>query len=480
MNKFSLLFFTLSFTLLLQAQVTKTVTSTAGTLSTTMTETELSTVTSLIILGTIDARDFVTLRDYMPLLAVLDISNVTISAYTGTQGTDGTLINVYPENSIPVVAFYNSISNTDNTTLINVYIPNSVTSIGVAAFARCSSLVSITIPNSVTSIGDVAFSQCSSMVSITIPSSVISISQRSFWKCSSLITVDNDNPNYTSIDGLLFNKSKTTLLQCPTSKTNDYTIPTYVNNINKEAFNGCVNLNSIFIPSTVTNIGLFAFWQCSASIIVDPNNSNYLSLDGVFFDKTKTKLIQCPTSKTGRYTIPSSVTVIGEDAFAFSIGLTSVIIPSTVISIGNLVFASSSGLTSIYVYSTIPAKLGYTVFDFYKKPNCTLYVPSGSKSTYLAADQWKECLNIVEITTALPKVTNASINLYPNPTTDYFQVDGLDGTASISVKDLNGKILLTKQINSNDKININSLSNGIYMIEVNTKEGSILKKIIKN
>ena len=457
MNKFSLLFFTLSFTLLLQAQVTKTVTSTAGTLSTTMTETELSTVTSLIILGTIDARDFVTLRDYMPLLAVLDISNVTISAYTGTQGTDGTLINVYPENSIPVVAFYNSISNTDNTTLINVYIPNSVTSIG-----------------------DVAFSQCSSMVSITIPSSVISISQRSFWKCSSLITVDNDNPNYASIDGLLFNKSKTTLLQCPTSKTNDYTIPTYVNNINKEAFNGCVNLNSIFIPSTVTNIGLFAFWQCSASIIVDPNNSNYSSLDGVFFDKTKTKLIQCPTSKTGRYTIPSSVTVIGEDAFAFSIGLTSVIIPSTVISIGNLVFASSSGLTSIYVYSTIPAKLGYTVFDFYKKPNCTLYVPSGSKSTYLAADQWKECLNIVEITTALPKITNASINLYPNPTTDYFQVDGLDGTASISVKDLNGKILLTKQINSNDKININSLSNGIYMIEVNTKEGSILKKIIKN
>jgi len=85
MKKSILLLFTLFFTLLGQAQVTKTVYSTAGTLYSKMTATELSTVTNLIILGTIDARDFVTLRDNMTKLAVLDISNV--SEYSGTKCT---------------------------------------------------------------------------------------------------------------------------------------------------------------------------------------------------------------------------------------------------------------------------------------------------------------------------------------------------------------------------------------------------------
>jgi len=88
MKKLILLFFTFSFTLLLQAQVSKTVNlTTAGTLSSTLTTNELSTVTNLIIIGTIDARDFVTMRDAMTKLAVLDISAVTITAYTGTLGT---------------------------------------------------------------------------------------------------------------------------------------------------------------------------------------------------------------------------------------------------------------------------------------------------------------------------------------------------------------------------------------------------------
>jgi len=83
-------------------------------------------------------------------------------------------------------------------------------------------------------------------------------------------------------------------------------------------------------------------------------------------------------------------------------------------------------------------------------------------------------------TTAIPTITNSTISLYPNPTTDYFQVNGIVGNAFITMKDLNGKTLFTKQINSRDKININSLFKGIYMIEVNTNEGLINKKIIKN
>jgi hypothetical protein len=62
----------------------------------------------------------------------------------------------------------------------------------------------------------------------------------------------------------------------------------------------------------------------------------------------------------------------------------------------------------------------------------------------------------------------------------YIQITGFESTDLIIIRDLNGKTHLTKQINSNDKININSLSKGVYLIEINTNEGSILKKIIKN
>jgi len=139
-------------------------------------------------------------------------------------------------------------------------------------------------------------------------------------------------------------------------------------------------------------------------------------------------------------------------------------------------------MTSIYANSKLPINLNssLSVFDGINKTTCILYVPVGSKSAYQTANQWEDFTNIVETTTSIPTIINASINLYPNPTTDYFQINGIDGNALITMKDLNGKTLLTKQINSSDKININTFSKGIYIIEVNTNEGSILKKIIKN
>jgi len=152
-------------------------------------------------------------------------------------------------------------------------------------------------------------------------------------------------------------------------------------------------------------------------------------------------------------------------------------------SIGYSAFSACTGLISIYANSTLPIDLSISsnTFSSINKATCTLYVPIGSKSAYQKADQWKDFTNIVETAnlTAILTITNAFINFYPNPTTDYFQVSGIKENALISIKDLNGKTLLTKQMNSSDKININSFSKGIYMIKVTTNEGSIIKKIIK-
>jgi len=114
--------------------------------------------------------------------------------------------------------------------------------------------------------------------------------------------------------------------------------------------------------------------------------------------------------------------------------------------------------------------------------NCTLYVPIGSKKAYQSAMIWRNFTNIVETqyTTLTPIIINASLSLYPNPTTDYFQINGFEGIAMIKIKDLNGKALFTKQISSNEKISVSSLSMGIYILEVVTKEGTLEKKIVKN
>ena len=123
---------------------------------------------------------------------------------------------IIPDNvtSIGDFAFYGC------TGLTSVTIPNSVTSIGKNVFEKCSNLTSVTIPNSVESIGYYAFHNCTSLTSIEIPSSVTSINSYAFSGCSALssFTVAEDNPNYRSVDGVLYDKELTTIVLYPKGK----------------------------------------------------------------------------------------------------------------------------------------------------------------------------------------------------------------------------------------------------------------------
>ncbi len=179
--------------------------------------------------------------------------------------------------------------------LTNVVIPDSVTEIGWAAFCNCPSLTSVTIGNGVTTIGKEAFSSCYSLTSIT---------------------VDTDNETYTSIDGNLYNKEGTTLIQYAIGKpAKEFTIPDSVTTIGEEAFWFCESLTSIEIPDSVTTIVEYAFYHCS-------------SLTSIV--------------------IPDSVTTIGREAFSDCDSLTSIVIPDGVTEIGLSAFSNCDSLQKIY------------------------------------------------------------------------------------------------------------------------------------
>ena len=184
-----------------------------------------------------------------------------------------------------------------------------VTSIGDDAFFWCDSLASITIPNSVTSIGKGAFHNCTGLTSITIPNSVTSIGAWAFYNC----------PGLTSI-----------------------TIPNSVTSIGDKAFGGCTGLTSINVAS---------------------DNNYFSSNNGVLFNKKKTELIGYPAGKSQTsYTIPNSVTSIGDGAFYGCTGLTSITIPNSVTSIGEWAFYNCPGLTSITIPNSVTS-IGACAFD---------------------------------------------------------------------------------------------------------------------
>ena len=153
--------------------------------------------------------------------------------------------------------------------LKSINIPASVTTIGSDAFYGCTGLSSVTFADNcqLTNIENYAFINCNNagFTSITIPASVQSIGDYAFLGCTYLrsIDVDNDNANYASEDGVLFNKDKTTIIQYPTGKSGTtYAIPASVTNIGKGAFHGCNALTYINIPASVTMIETWAFFNC--------------------------------------------------------------------------------------------------------------------------------------------------------------------------------------------------------------------------
>ena len=262
--------------------------------------------------------------------------------------------------------------------ITDLVIPNSVTSIGYAAFYGCTGLTSVNIPNSVTSIGYYAFSGCTGLTSVNIPNSVTSIGSSVFYECTGLTSVSIPN-SVTSIGGSAFS-------YC--TGLTSINIPNSVTSIGSYAFDGCTGLTSINIPNSVTSIGNSAFRDCTGLTNINIPNSVTSIGESAFYGCIGLTSINIPNSVTsiGSYAfyectgltsvnIPNSVTSIEEYAFRGCTGLTSVNIPNSVTSIGDYAFYGCTGLTSITIPSNV-TEIGSSAFD----ETATLYVQQGSPS----------------------------------------------------------------------------------------------------
>jgi uncharacterized repeat protein (TIGR02543 family) len=274
-------------------------------------------------------------------------------------------------------------------------------------------ITAVVVESGVENIGNWAFYNYGSLVSVSLSETVTSMHE-AFAGCSSLtgIAVASNNPTYSSENGVLFDKNKTTIFQYPIGKAdNNYTIPasvTYISfwaffecsnlitvilpesltSIGNEAFFGCSSLESITLPEEVTYIGDRAFMGCRSlksiiipegvtsigdrafggisgliEIIVASNNLSYSSEDGVLFDKNKTAIIQYPMEKAGNiYTIPASVVSIGHGAFWACSSLESIILPASATSIEMAAFAGCRSLESIVIPESVTS-IGAEAFD---------------------------------------------------------------------------------------------------------------------
>ncbi len=198
-------------------------------------------------------------------------------------------------------------SNCEN--LSDVHLSDNITTIDWRAFDSCKNFKNIDLPEKLEKIGGYAFEECG-ITCANISKTVTSIDETSFYNCENLaeINVDINNEYYSSLNGVLYNKEKTTLIQCPAKYSGELTMPESVNDMNRWAFDSCSELTVVNIPKNVNNITVDSLKLVAVN--VDNNNPNFSSIDGVLYNKDKTSLLFCPSKKTGSLEIPKTVTNI--------------------------------------------------------------------------------------------------------------------------------------------------------------------------
>ncbi len=388
-----------------------------------------SQVTSIILPNSVTEITYNAFSSMTQLKTINIPSSVITIGNTVFYGSSLLSITVDPTNP-NYSAVDGVLYNKDKTTLLSYpsgkdastwSIPSSVTSIAGYAISNVSSLIKLQIPEGVTSLAYGAVDSCNNLTEISIPSTLTTIESPVSlgWNSPLLINfnIASANPNYSSVNGVLFNKDKTILYLYPRAKVGDsFAIPSTVLIIDDQAFYGASNIKFITMANSVTTINPGAFVnmqllesiEISSGVSLTPetmnnlfyatpklsvinvaaNSSNLTSVDGVLYTKDKSVLLAYPSGKSGTtysipttvttitdwafnssrlisITIPSSVTSIGKYAFFLS-EIQKITIPNSVTTIGDNAFQSMSKLNSLTISNSVTT-LGAGVFGYQTK-----------------------------------------------------------------------------------------------------------------
>ena len=208
--------------------------------------------------------------------------NIVASGNCGAEGDGSNLTWTLDENGLLIVSGSGAMGNCDDPNDVNkvlwtdegvslagsitrVVLPDGLTSIGMYAFAQCTQLAEVTIPDGVTSIGMYAFTQCAQLAEVTISAGVTDIGNGAFYDTGSLtgFLVSPENPKFCDVDGVLYNKDQTVLVDYPEGRDKtSYAVPEGVTVIGYLAFAACQQLKTVELPNSLTGISDYAFFCC--------------------------------------------------------------------------------------------------------------------------------------------------------------------------------------------------------------------------
>lgn len=439
-----------------------------GNLSDLLPERERFKITDLTLSGQLDIRDLEVIRQmggcresyesrYNGHLRYLDLSNAEFVS----GGTFGTYADDYFRTS-DLNDGSGDYLFSDMKSLHTIKLPNSMEIMGQYLFVGCESLTSVTLPKSLKTLPDRTFRFCfnqndnltsiliddsnpyyssdgsalfdkyktkmffavKSLREYAIPSSVSEIIQEAFYNCRHLktlvlplrlksvnghhfsncdslysISVDEKNPYLCSDGSALYNKDKSELVFVYHT-VRKMSIPSSVTKIGDYAFYNCTNLTSIELPSGVTEIGDYAFYNCTnLSSLTLPSGVKEIGFSAFQGCKSLTSV-----------TIPSGVKYISSFTFRDCESLRFINLPSDLKYIGEEAFEGCTGLTSIYAFMEKPCEIDETTFENETIINATLYVPKGSLLDYWDDNQWKKFMNIEEFDVTSIGSLNTNVN----------------------------------------------------------------------
>ena len=252
------------------------------------------------------------------------------------------------------------------------FIKNGTEIICDSAFEHDSSLHQIIIPDSVTTIGDYAFSLCRSLLHIHLPQSVSYIDKNPFRYCERVV-ITSDSVKYTARDDSLidnYNKiyvsyfGKERIFSIPDSVTSigDYAfacctsllqivIPDAVTSIGDYAFEWCKSLQQIHLPGSVSYIGKNPFQLCER-VVITSDSVKYTAKGGSLIDNYNKRFVFYFGNES-TFTIPDTVTSISDSAFRCCESLRQIVIPDSVISIGDEAFSGCKSLQHIVIPDSV-------------------------------------------------------------------------------------------------------------------------------